>query len=281
MLQLSLFEARPTQPPPRLGFARVRTLEKSQLLTPGVGSTKDFDYTLNPYIGCGFGCTYCFAANFVADEARKQDWGNWIDVKANSLDYLRKKDLRGKHIFMSSATDPYQPLEAQMKLTRRIVEILAEQDADLVVQTRGPLVTRDIDLFKKFTNVRVQVSITTDSDEIRKQFEPACASIERRIQALYECAAAGIKTTFVMAPMLPMEDPEGFAKRIARMPFEFYFAAPFRFSKGPFAANTRLLGLQIAARLGWSRQRYENQIGRMRKDLPELRASAWREASRV
>ncbi|MGM3366965.1 SPL family radical SAM protein, partial [Escherichia coli] len=91
------------------------------------------------------------------------------------------------------ATDPYQPLEAKVELTREILKLLSqpEHQPTLVIQTRSPLVTRDIDLFRRFENLRVNLSITTDSDLVRRDFEPGCSSIERRLEAARELVAAG------------------------------------------------------------------------------------------
>src|SRR5688572_3897260 len=138
-MQASLFELPGLDLPSQIGTARVRSMPSESVLNPGRGRTADFDYTLNPYRGCGFGCSYCFAAAFVPDLAQRADWGNWIEVKDRAIDVVRSKKLYGKRIFMSSATDPYQPLEAKLGLTRGIVEELLKVQARLVVQTRSPI----------------------------------------------------------------------------------------------------------------------------------------------
>src|SRR5690242_11095824 len=150
-----------------------------------------FDYTLNAYIGCSFGCSYCFAASFVADDEKKAAWGTWVHVKEDALIELSRADLKDKTIFMSSSTDPYQPLEMHTGLTRSIVEFLSEpfRQPRLTVQTRSPIVARDVDLLKRYKRARVNMSITTDSEEIRKKFEPKCASIDRRFEALEKAAS--------------------------------------------------------------------------------------------
>src|SRR5207253_3003827 len=115
--------------------------------------------------------------------------------------------------------------EAKVELTRSLVELMSDplRQPRLVVQTRGPLVTRDIEIYKRYKNVRVNMSITTDSDEIRKRFEPGCASIERRLEAIAEVAAAGISTSVCVCPMLPVEDPERFAKTLAKVKADRYY----------------------------------------------------------
>jgi DNA repair photolyase len=229
------------------------------------------DYTLNAYVGCGFGCAYCFAAAFVADEAKREAWGTWVDVKESALEEIaRKRDLTGKRIFMSSATDPYQPLEAKLGLTRAVVELLATRQPSLIVQTRGPLVTRDIDLFRRFEAMRVNMSITTDDDEVRKRFEPGCASIDRRFAALEEIAAAGIPVGVSVSPMLPIADPVAFARRIRALRPAMLYSQPFLPPGREFAASTRANALPIAREYGWTEAECARVVAAMREELPDL-----------
>jgi DNA repair photolyase len=258
--------------PPRLGRAEVgvRTA-KGRVLNPGRGAASFTDFTLNAYVGCGFGCSYCFAAAFVADEGKREAWGQWVDVKERAVEEVaRHRGLAGKSVFMSSATDPYQPLEAKLELTRAIVEILAAKGARLIVQTRSPLATRDIDLFRRFERVRVNMSITTDDDEVRRAFEPACASIDRRFEALAEIRAAGIPVGVSVAPMLPIRDPKAFAERIlgldpARV-YSGYFHPPGR----EFAASTRDAAIAIARGYAWTPGAYEKTRRDLGRFLPNL-----------
>jgi DNA repair photolyase len=173
---------------------------------------------------------------------------------------------------MSSATDPYQPLEAKVMLTRRLVEVMADplRQPRLVVQTRGPLVTRDIDLLKRFKNVRVNMSITTDSDAIRRRFEPSCASIERRLEAIKEVKMAGLRTTVCLCPMLPLEDPEVFANRLKLVGADHYVAAFFHSTDRVFAANTRGDAWELSKVYGWDKDAFNAAVARMKRVLPQL-----------
>lgn len=252
--QRSLFEAPPRAVPGSLGQAAVRTIETENLLTPGQGRTADYDFTLNPYRGCTFGCSYCYAAFFVPDPAQRAAWGEWVEVKVRAVDALRHRDLRGKSIYMSSVTDPYQPIEAKIELTRDIVSVLADAEARLVVQTRSPLVARDIDLFSRFKNIRINMSITTDDDEVRQQFEPGCASIGRRLEAVARLKDAGLPVAVCVCPMLPMHDPEGFGRRMRKLGVDAISASWFHMNDKPFAAGTRDPALELIEATGW---RYE------------------------
>src|SRR3954470_539596 len=96
----------------KLGQTSIEYRQASSILTQSSGFIDAFDYTLNPYSGCTFGCSYCYAAAFVRDQERRESWGQWVRVKENALELLRKqrrKPLDGVAIYLSSVTDPYQP----------------------------------------------------------------------------------------------------------------------------------------------------------------------------
>lgn len=166
---------------------------------------------------------------------------------------------------MSSVTDPYQPLEAKTELTRGIVEHLLRVQARLIVQTRSPLVTRDIDLLQRFDHARVNISITTDSDTVRKRYEPGCASIERRLEAAETVARAGIWTTVCVMPMLPMEHPERFGQLLDRIGVHSVAVNYFhRSEKSEFASNTRDGAFELAKADGWTPERFQDCADRLR-----------------
>jgi DNA repair photolyase len=272
MLQLSLFnELEAPASPDKLGAATIGLRPGSKVLTVPRGVIGDFDYSLNPYVGCGFGCSYCYAANFVADDQRRADWGNWVDIKVDAEKQLARADLQGKRIYMSSATDPYQPIEQRVRLTRRILEILVPKQPRLVVQTRSPLVTRDIDLLSQLDSVRVNMSITTDSEDVRKRFEPACASIDRRLEAAAEIAGAGIPVAVCISPMLPIDNPRGFARRIMEIGPVAVHTSYFHQSERPFAASTADKAVGIARDLGWDRYEYSRTLKELSRYLPLLK----------
>ncbi|MDR3690913.1 MAG: radical SAM protein [Fimbriimonas sp.] len=271
--QLPLFEefAEPVIPA-TLGLVQVGIRERASVLNRAGGDYLGCDYTLNPYVGCGFGCSYCYAAFYVPDLEKRAAWGTWVDLKVDAERQIAQADLKGKKIFMSSATDPYQPIEAKVCLTRRLVELMSDPSRQpiLRVQTRSPIAARDIDLFRRFEDIRVNMSITTDCDEIRKRFEPGCASIERRIEAIAAIADAGIPVGLSISPMLPMRDPEAFGKRLAGLGAKVSFTAMFHQAKQDFQANTRPLALELAAEYGWDERRYRLAAIALKRHLPHL-----------
>ena len=168
----------------------IESYEADQILTPGAGYLSAYDYSLNPYVGCAFGCSYCYAA-FFAPVDKQASWGDWVRVKQNAVLRLTRmrRPLVGKTVYMSSATDPYQPIERRLELTRSLLPILANKGARLVVQTRSPLVVRDIDLLQLFDQVCVNFSVTTDSEDIRRVFEPRNPPIADRFEAATRVAS--------------------------------------------------------------------------------------------
>ena len=202
----------------KIGQTTIQYIKSASILTEGKGFMNAYDYTLNPYTGCSFGCNYCYAAFFARSTNDKDNWGKWLKVKENSITLLkrkRKNPLNNKTIYLSSVTDPYQPIEKDLQLTRSILkELLDYHKVRLVIQTRSPLVTRDIDLLKKFEIVQVNMTITTDSEEVRKVFEPLCPSNNVRLKAIKEISENNIQACITMTPLLPVKDPEKFAESL-------------------------------------------------------------------
>ena len=178
-----------------------------------------FDITINPYRGCLFGCTYCYASEFVYEDAGKRAaWGEWVEVKKNAVDALQRESRKvtGQRVFFSSATDPYQPLEKRLGLTHACLEVLLmAAPAQLHIQTRSPHITRDIALLQRFgDSLTVGISLPTDSEVVRKVFEPRAPSIPRRLKAAKELRDAGIAVSASVAPLLPCT-PKRLAKLLA------------------------------------------------------------------
>ena len=183
------------------------------LLNKGTGFLSGYSHTLNPYTGCAFGCSYCYVRQMPVSLFREGEWGSWVDVKREAADLLRKELRKAKSkgpatIFMSSSTDPYQPIEHKELVTRSLLEVMAEEPPDfLLVQTRSPLVSRDADLLLRLgERVRVSMTIETDSEDIRKRFSPSAPPIPARLRALRELSEAGIPAQAAVAPVLPSSE---------------------------------------------------------------------------
>ncbi len=184
-------------------------LVKEKLSKTILSKSQVYDYVINPYVGCQHACSYCYASFMKRFTGHKEPWGEFVDVKINAAELLQKEILKKKKatVWVSGVCDPYQPLEGKYQLTRKCLEILAQNDWPVVVQTRSPLVLRDLDILKSAKNFEVGMSITTANDDIRKLFEPHAPPINARLKALDEIHKAGIRTFCMIAPMLP--DAEG------------------------------------------------------------------------
>ena len=203
---------------------RYLTREIGRALTPTGGFLERFAYSLNPYIGCAFGsargCPFCYVRALPVARAHPGGWGEWVIAKLNLPERL-EVELKGlaesgrlpeTAIFMSSATDPYQGWEHRLGLTRRTLEVLARYPPRrLLIQTRSPLVERDIDLILSLgSRAIVSITLETDNDRVRRAITPTSPSVMRRIAAMRRLRSAGIVTQMAIAPMMP-NDPEHFA----------------------------------------------------------------------
>lgn len=180
-----------------------------------ISKSKVFDYTLNPYVGCAHGCVYCYARFMRRVLDINEKWGEFVYVKTNSYDLIEKEVLRKRrgNVWISGVCDPYQPLEKEYKITRKCLTVLIDHDWPVTIQTKSPLVLRDIDILKKSKNVEVVITITTMSEYIRKIFEPGAPPIIERLNALKILRDEGINIQVMIAPILP--GAEGLVETLA------------------------------------------------------------------
>ena len=274
--------------PDRIGQAVVTYAPTSQVLAKPTGFLDAYDFTLNPYSGCSFGCTYCYSAFFSRDVEKRDSWGYWVNVKENAVELMsrpRRRSLDGRRIYMSSVTDPYQPIERKLKLTRRILQVMVErgEKPKLVVQTRSPTVVRDCDLFRQIEGnggrVQVNMTVTTDDEDIRRTFEPFCPSNMVRLRAIGEVQATGIDTCITMTPLLLVSSPYAFADSLIETGVQKFIAQPFHFQRGKFLAGTRDKAFDLMAeKLGCDRETFREEylehytmvFDVLRDTLPEL-----------
>lgn len=165
----------------------------------------DADYVINPYVGCSHGCVYCYARFMRRFTGHNEKWGEFTDVKINADLVFPKntKKYRDKSVFLSSVTDPYNPLEKDYMITRKIIEKLIDIQPNLGIQTKSDLVIRDIDLLRKFKNCSVGMTITSHTNEDAKRLEPNASSIDERIRALQILNDNKINTYVFIGPILP------------------------------------------------------------------------------
>lgn len=176
----------------KFGSVNVYAKNSQSILNKASGFISAYDFTLNPYQGCQYGCSYCYAAAFSPNSKMRQDWGKWVIIKQNAAELLEKELAKWQNknpdkpptIYMSSVTDPYQPLEFKQQLTEHLLKVMVPYQPTLVIQTRSPLITRDIKILKQFQRLRINMSIPTGSEKVRRDFEPQTPSIKARLSAI-------------------------------------------------------------------------------------------------
>ena len=240
-------------------------------------------------MGCAFGergCgVYCYVAESPIGRFAGRPWGQWLRAKANAPQLLQSElmamsRLDRVRVFMSSATDPYQPAESRLRITRSVLEVFSAHPVGLlVVQTRSPLVERDYDLLAEMPFAWLSMTVETDDDSVRRALTPTCPSIERRFEALQRARERGIRVQATVSPTLPHR-ADRFVDRLAavadRVVVDTFYgdgADGERTSRRPLPALFRrsgygdwrdnsaaerlyaLLGERLGAeRVGWSRE---------------------------
>jgi DNA repair photolyase len=220
--------------PGRPEYGACKVLESS-----GAGGLTDFTmggsvtgecWSVNPYSGCAHACSYCYVPDTVHAERRR--WGTYVIVKRDLPTRIARELPRRRRmtVFFSTATDPYQPAEAEHEVTRRCLEVLVRKDWPVEILTRSPLVVRDIDLFRQFSQVRVGLSIPTVDDEVRRVLEPKAPPIQARLDAIRELSAAGIPTFANYTPACPAtsHDAEGIARVLLDAGVHWANTSPWR-----------------------------------------------------
>ena len=248
------------------------------IFSPATGFIRrgGFDWTCNPYVGCTYGCTYCYAMFLPQNRRPKEEWGRWLTAKRNAVALAEKHapKLAGQALYLSSVTDPYLPAERSLFLTRGILEALAPHQPRLLVQTRGPLVVRDIDVLRRFGRVRVNLSIPTDSERVRRTFEPKAPPLEKRWQAAAEVRGAGIPVGLCLTPLLPLEDAPAFVERVAAFRPDVLVVQYFHDSQGAFGADTGAEARQLLAEMAWSGNDYARVVQLLRRQLSAYEGEA-------
>ncbi len=161
---------------------------------------KNFEYQIEPYIGCEHNCHYCYVLNLA-----ETDWTKEILIHKDITSQL-DEELEGiapQTVYMGYFTDPYQPTEANLKQTRKVLELLLEKGFSASILTKSNLVERDIDLLQQMENASVSVSVAFNDNCFRQKFEGNTIDTELRVQALEKLKNAGVKTSALICPVIP------------------------------------------------------------------------------
>ncbi len=177
-----------------------------------------FTHSLTPARNCTYGCAYCYVPTMrVYGGLQPEDWRRWgkfSTFKENAAELLARELRPEQVVYCSPLVDPYQPVERRERAMPGILQaVIARPPAVFVVQTRAPLILRDIALLQRLaqkTRLRVSFSVTTNRDDVRRWYEPHCEPIAERLRAVRALEAAGIRAFCTLAPILPC-DPAALA----------------------------------------------------------------------
>lgn len=198
----------------------------SRALTRTGGFLAGFTHTLQPYIGCQFGCSYCYVrqSNVHRFYNDGQEWGAYVYPRTGIAERLeselaglqRRGALEQCAIFMSSSTDPYQGVEKSSLLSRGCLEELKRRPPGLlVIQTRAPLVARDFDIMASLGDrILLNITIETDREDVRRSLTPRCPSIRQRFRTAHMAREQGIPTQVTVSPCLPFSTVESFGQQL-------------------------------------------------------------------
>lgn len=190
-------------------------------------------HSLQPYRGCALGNNLCGVGCYVRHSwyvTRGREWGSFVEARTNAADaYRREYDAernwarraRGRFgVFLSSATEPFQPLERKHRVTRSVLEAMLDLPPDfLIVQSHSHHVADYLDLYPTLATrceLRFHVSIESDRDAL-PGLPPSASSVEKRIEAAAALRAAGLRVVATVSPLLPIDDPPGFFARLAEV----------------------------------------------------------------
>lgn len=161
---------------------------------------ENFEYQIDPYIGCEHFCRYCYVLN-----RAETDWTKEIQIYNDITSQLESEleDIEPQKIYLGYYTDPYQPCEKEQHQTRKVLSLLADKGFSASILTKSDLVTRDIDILSRMKDASISVSVAFSDNKIRQLFEVNTIDTEDRIKALRKIQKAGINTTALLCPVIP------------------------------------------------------------------------------
>ncbi len=203
------WEADDDLPPIR---TEVQTERPRKVITKNTSPDLSFDRSINPYRGCEHGCVYCFArpSHAYLGLSPGLDFETRLIARPDAPVVLEKelasKRYNVKLIAMGTNTDPYQPVEKEMQITRRILQVLAAHQHPVGIVTKGTLIERDIDILGEMGRAglaRVGISVTTLDPALSRRMEPRCPAPARRLRTIERLVKAGCPVRVMASPMIP------------------------------------------------------------------------------
>jgi DNA repair photolyase len=190
----------------------VRPERARTIITTNQSPDIPFEQSINPYRGCEHGCPYCFArpSHAYMDRSPGLDFETHLFYKVDAAQLLRaelgKRSYVCKPITVGANTDPYQPLEKRLKVTRSILEVLRDTRHPVTIITKGSLITRDLDLLGELARddlVNVFVTVTTLDNDTKRLLEPRAAAPAARLKIIRQLTECGVRVGVLVAPVIP------------------------------------------------------------------------------
>jgi DNA repair photolyase len=239
--------------------------------TTGFIAEAGFTHSLTPARNCTFGCSYCYVPTMRIYGGLKPDdwrhWGQFTTFKTNAPALLRRELRDSQIVYCSPLVDPYQPAEETEERMPRLLDEMADRPPRvLAIQTRAPLILRDIAKLaelSRHTSLRVSFSLTTNREDVRKLYEPHCATIDCRVKAIRALRDAGFRTFATLAPLLPC-DPDELSAMALDATREDIIGDPLHLrSVKPRGATTRDAAFVIGRKHGfeqWADAGFQNEV---------------------
>jgi DNA repair photolyase len=190
-----------------------RDIETRRFIGRASGRKMPFDWTINPYRGCEFGCKYCYA-RFTHEFMELRDTEQFereIYAKRFNTESFRRELIKvpaGEGICLGTATDPYQPAERRFEVTRKILSVFAgERGRTLSITTKSDLVARDVDVLETISKrnvLHVFVTVTTMDEGLARQLEPYAPRPALRLESIHKLACKGIRVVVLCSPVMPL-----------------------------------------------------------------------------
>lgn len=237
------------------------------------------DYVINPYTGCSHGCKYCYADFIKRFQNISGDWGKFVFAKINCPELLSKEleKCKAGHIWLSSVCDCYMPEERKFKLTRKILEVLADSKHrnkfTIEILTKSALVKRDFDLIKRL-NAELGMSINQLNEKVAKIIEPLASSPKERIETLKLAKENGIKTFGFISPVLPgISKLEEVFKELSKAKVDYVWVELFNMRK---SAIDKILSVykknfsDALKEFEWAKENQNEWYNLLKKQIEEL-----------
>ena len=238
-------------------------------------------WAINPYVGCGHGCVFCYARFIKRFTGHTEKWGSFVDMRMNIAEVLEKQMNSPKfqtgRIFIGTVTDPYQPAEEKHQLTRKILKVLAKYENPVSIMTKSDIVLRDLDLLRNLKEVDVGFTIATLDEKWKKMVEPDSPTVKQRLRAMRKLVDREITVFVMMGPYWPVfTGPEALFKEFKKAGATHVFSESFNATGGNWTGVEKVLKkhypnlLPKMRRIMFDKKKFDQFYGQAEKKIMDL-----------